>query len=44
MGGMKKLSNNEGFKITEKAASKIKEVLKDKKGLRWLFLEIRKAT
>src|SRR3990167_8752619 len=29
-----KLSNNEDFKITEKAASKIKEVIKDKDGLR----------
>ena len=29
-----KLGNNEDFKITEKAASKIKEVIKDKTGLR----------
>ena len=29
-----KLSNNEDFKITEKALSKIKEVIKDKDGLR----------
>lgn len=28
------LTNNEEFKITEKAANKIKDVLKDKKGLR----------
>ena len=29
-----KLSNNEDYKITEKTASKIKEVIKDKDGLR----------